>query len=91
MKKEISVTDVAGINIDMITNGVDGVETGKKEFKSVQIFSNSWLDNGIHKKRKKRWYGELSSHPNKPLLRNDHVDLVVFSCYFLIVLVLIRR
>jgi hypothetical protein len=41
MKKEISVTDVAGINIDMITNGVDGVETGKKEFKSVQIFSNS--------------------------------------------------
>jgi hypothetical protein len=37
-KKEISVTDVAGINIEMITNGVDGVETGKKEFKSVQDF-----------------------------------------------------
>jgi hypothetical protein len=32
------VTDVAGINIEMITNGVDGVETGKKEFKSVQDF-----------------------------------------------------
>jgi hypothetical protein len=38
MKKEISVTNVVGINIDMITNGVDGVETGKKEFKSFQDF-----------------------------------------------------
>ena len=36
----------------------------------VQVFSrfsNSWLDNRIHKKRKKIWYVGLRSHPNKLL------------------------